>query len=160
MPRAVSIQPVLSSGIQRATSIQPVLSSGIHCATSSQHSASSLLVWSAGLSDKIFAVDWKLKGTEVRTQIGSTTETMGNSAGVSCSCCMNMYPNIAVFHLRASCSGSNNMYQTVFSFLLHLLLQTVLHVMALTTCMQTVLFFQPCSGSMNMYPNSAVLLTM
>ena len=78
MPRALGIQPVLSSGMQRVASIQPVLSSGIQCVTSIQHSAISLVVWSAGLSDEIFAVDWKLKGTEVRTQIGSTTKTMGN----------------------------------------------------------------------------------
>ena len=80
--RAFSIQPVLSSGIHCATSIQHLASSffwvTVLCATSIQHSASSLVVWSAGLSDEIFAVDWKLKGTEVRTQIGSTTKTMGN----------------------------------------------------------------------------------
>ena len=32
--------------------------------------------------------------------------------------------------------------------------------MVLSTCIQTVLFFQPCRGSINMYPNSAVFPTV
>ena len=163
VPRALGIQPVLSSGIQCVTSIQPVLSSGIHCATSIQpvlssgiqcvtsiqHSAISLVVWSAGLSDEIFAVDWKLKGTEVRHKSARQ-------------------------HRQWEISFIRLLQLVVLSALI----QTVLfskHVVVLSTLSEPVIFsnhvvfsffcqhvfkqhlFQPCSCSVSMDSNSAGL---